>query len=218
MTRFRSSASDAFYSGQSPTSYATARSTGNYVSSTSYLRLGQWYDSGWWIIDRVMLVFDTSSIPDSDAVTGVNLGLKIAVDGTTASDFTIYVYKYKWDASKGTDNVYDMGAAGSSDGNAAVQETATASVAGKIAGDWIEIVGLDPTWINKTGETRYALRSDRDANNIAPVGRENQSYYAGDHAESDRPYLDVTHGSGSTTRITRIHAQGVLGTSPLNQL
>lgn len=217
MTVFRSLSSDAFYSGQY-TNYATALATGNYMASTSYIRVGQRYDSGWYIVDRGMLVFDTSAIPDTDTVTAVTLGLCIAVDGTTASDFILYIYRYNWNPAASTDNVYDMGAAGASDGQPAVKETPEADVTGKSAGDWITISGLTTSWINKTGYTCYALRSSRDVNANAPSGLEYLSFYAGDHAESYRPYLDVQHGAGGSPRVTRIYAQGVLGASPLNPL
>jgi len=220
MTRFCAATADAFYSGQSSTSYATARGTGNYTAAGSYIRVGQWLDSSWYIIDRGMLLFDTSSIPDGDTVTAVNLGVCIAVDGTVSSDFIMYCYKYNWDSTKGTDNVYDMGTAGASDAAAAVKETPEIDVTGKVAGNWLEFTGLTTSWVNKTGNTRYALRSNRDADGsgTAPTGKENLSLYAGDHTESYRPYLDVTHGTLMGSRVTRFFATGILADSPMQQL
>ena len=212
MTRFLSDAADGFLSGQY-TNYNAAWNTCNYTAWGSYLRVGQRYDSGWYIVDRAAILFDTSSIPDSDTVTAVSLGLLVASDYSYV-DFNLLVYRYNWDTSKGFDNVFDMGAAGSSDGNPAVQETPTVNTSGLAAGSWAVFSGLTTSWINKAGYTRYMVRSSRDAAMNAPTTMEYVSFYAGDHAESYRPYLDVTHGSGGVQRITRIFAQGILSDTP----
>lgn len=221
MTVFRSAAADWRITGDSLAggAYATARATGNYSNGSDNLRAGQSYSSSHYYVYRSFLIFDTSAIPDGDTVTAVTLGLKISADYTTTSDFTLYFYKYNWKTTP-IDDVYDMGIAGATDGIAAAQETPTADVTGKVAGNWVTVSGLDTTWINKTGNTKYALRSNRDADGsgTAPTGAEYLNFYSGENVEADRPYLDVTHGTGGATRITRIYAQGVLGSSPLNPL
>lgn len=221
MTVFRSTTADWRITGDSLVggAYATARGTGNYSNAADNLRVGQNYGSSHYYVYRSFLIFNTAAIPDGDTVTAVTLGLKVSTDYTSAHDFTLYVYQYNWKTTP-IDDVYDMGVAGATDGNAAAKETPEADVTGKVAGDWVIVSGLDAAWISKTGNTKYALRSNRDADGsgTAPTGPEYLNFYSGENIESYRPYLDVTHGAGGTTRITRIYAQGVLGSSPLNPL
>lgn len=228
MTVFRGAASDLRITGDSAVNYATARSTGNYSNDGDNLRVGQAYSSGHWYVYRCYLAFDTSAIPDGDTITQVDLELKVSAD-QSFTDFGLYLYKYNWKTvADGTgttgdrDNVFDMGTAGATDAQAAVKETPEiATTAGVAVGGTLTFAELDTTWVNKAGTTKYALRSKRDADGsgTAPTGGENIYFYAGDNAtETLRPALVVTHGSQKVQRITRIHAQGVISDSPLNQL
>lgn len=225
MTRYTGDAADLRITGDSTANYATARSTGNYSNDGDNLRVGQAYASGHWYVYRCFLTFDTSAIPDGDTVTAADLTLRVAQD-QSYTDFGIYLYKYNWKTvpdGTGTgsdrDNVFDMGTAGATDAAAAVKETAEiATTSGLTVGSTVTVTGLDPTWINKTGNTKYALRSKRDADGsgTAPTGGENIYFYSGDYATAAyRPYLDVTHGAGSNTRVTRLYAAGQLSPTPL---
>jgi hypothetical protein len=221
MTVFRCSAADFRITGDDlGAGYATARNTGNYVNAADNLRVGQSKSSGHYYVYRSFLRFDTSSIPDGDTVTAVTLGLKIAGDYTTFGDFILYPYKYNWKTSP-TDDVYDMGTAGATDAEAAVKDGNGIDISGKTGGDWVLLTGLATDWINKTGNTNYALRSHKDADGSgsAPVGAEYLNFYSGDYATATyRPYLDVAHGAVTGSGISRLYAQGVLSPTPFNQL
>jgi hypothetical protein len=129
---------------------------------------------------------------------------------------------YNWKTTP-TDDVFDMGTAGATDAQAAVKDGAGVDIAGKTGQDWVVITGLTTSWVNKTGNTNYALRSSRDAegSGTAPIGAEYLMFYSGDAATvTNRPYLDVAHDGGGAAgaRITRLYAQGVLSPTPFNQL
>lgn len=221
MTLFRVSAADFRITGDDlGAGYATARNTGNYSNAADALRVGQSFSSGHYYVYRSFLSFDTSAIPDGDTIAAVSLGLKISGDYTMFSDFTLYVYQYNWKTTP-IDDVYDMGTAGATDAQAAVKDGSGVSVAGITGGAWVVVPGLTAAWVNKTGSTKYALRSSRDADGsgVAPIGAEYLMFYSGDAATvTNRPYLDVTHGAVTGSRLTRLYAQGVLSPTPFNQL
>lgn len=223
-TTFRGAATDFRISGSS-SAYATARSTGNYSIDHDNIRVGQGLDSGTFYVYKCYIVFNTSAIPDGDTITNVNLALKISQDNSY-TDFTIRALKYNWKTvadGSGTggdrDNVFDLGAAGATDGQVAVLETPTITTVGASVGSVLTFEGLDTNWVSKTGNTKYALRSQADIDNSAPTGGEFVWFYSGDYAtESYRPALIVTHSSGGGARITRLYAQGVLTDTPVNML
>ena len=134
------------------------------------------------------------------------------------TDFLIYLYKYKWKTTP-IDDVYDMGTAGATDAQAAVKETPEATTVGATVGTVLTWTGLDTTWINKTGNTQYAMRSKRDVDNTTPTGGENNPVILRRlcyRVLSPGAHRDIRFCHRS--RITRLYAQGVLTDTPLNQL
>lgn len=186
------SSNDGYVYGYHASTYLTARSTAFVHDTTkNYGYVGQEINSGYYIY-RTFLKFDTSSIPDKATVIQANLKLYPIVD-TSLTDFDIQIVKQGWSSQ---DPLSDSNRDAAFDG----------CLAGTVdSGKWLNTVNmvlnqynvsenLDPTWINKTGNTYYSLRSSRDYAGTTPTDDEFVTIrYANTPDASQRPILVVRY-------------------------
>ena len=194
---YSANTADAMVQGYDAT-YATARAT-SYASTTggTKLQLGQRL-FGDYEVYRAFELFDTSGIPDGDAVSQVVMSLYLVTKhGTTAYD--IQIKKYDWSAynpvgAGNQETVYDGALSATLDDN-------IWKASGSISdGNRYSSGDLATSWVNKTGYTYYALMSSRDSSSTAPSGNEFIEIASQDHATSgNRPYLTVTHAAAAAS-------------------
>jgi len=201
MTDFVSSSGDGMIQGWDE-NYSTARSTSyDFDITSTYHRVGQWrqivglFPDQYWI-RRIFFKFDTSSIPDTAIITSVKLRLTAQAD-SSSTDFDIQIVKQDWSSQdpivSGTrEAVYDGCLSGTADDNI------WRNTSGMSLNTPYESGELDTTWVNKTGNTYYSLRSSRDYSNTSPSASasENESItiYTSEIATSTyRPYLVVEY-------------------------
>ncbi len=186
-----SEAADGEITGQS-TSYATARSTSASADTTDSLAyVGQNRDASYRYVRRVYLSFDTSAIPDTATVSSATLYLTSYYD-SSGTDFNILVYRYAWTEALGGANMetnYD-GAYGSGTLEGTFRNTASG---------WVHDVeynmAMDPTGINLTGDTKYALVSSRDVGSVEPdsLGEERVQLCTSERGTIYRPRLVIEY-------------------------
>ena len=180
---------DAWIYGDNGT-YATARSTSaGLTTGTNSISIGQ--TSNYYVY-RGFLKFDTSTFPKATIITKVNMMLTAIVDNS-AADFDIQIVKQNWSGqdplAAGTrEAAYDGCLSGTAD-SAIWRNTSGMSLNTQYtSGD------LAVSWINRTGNTYYSLRSSRDAGNNTPTGLESIQLAAQEHATgSYRPQLVITY-------------------------
>jgi hypothetical protein len=202
-TSFAGSANH-YIQGTRTATYSDSRNTASGVTTptTTVSSIGQWYkasapNSGYYLW-RYFLAFDTSSIPDTDTITQVNLNLTCANDYSTA-DFDIKIVKCDWSAtdpitSGNMDTAFDN--ALNSDLDSAIWRNTN----GMATNTEYSSDNLSTSWINTTGKTYYALISGEDYANSAPTGLEYISIYSiGATTEAYRPELVVIHEAGVVT-------------------
>lgn len=198
---FSGSTADGYVYGYNA-SYSTARSTSNNFSSTVNNNIGQGFFSDTHHTYRAFLKFDTSNIPDSDAITQVNLKLTVGTDNS-GTDFDVQIVKQNWSAQDPLSNTnretaYDNCLSGTADDNI-WQNTSNVSV-----GSTYTSGNLDTSWINKLGNTYYSLRSSRDVSATVPTGLEFISIYSAEATTASyRPVLVVVYSGGSTGGIPK---------------
>lgn len=177
--------------------YATARSTANtsQVGITTFT-VGQQYISSYYNLYRSYLRFDTSSIPDDDTVTQVNLKL-VCVQNNSDTDFDVNILKQNW---SGQDPI--------TSGN---RETAYGNclTSPEDSSIWINTSGISnntqytsgnllTSWVSKINSTYYSLASNRDydGSGTEPSGLESINIASQEHTtESYRPILTIVHAA-----------------------
>lgn len=192
-----SDAADGTVSGSS-TSYATARGTAAAQATTSNTNsIGQEYQTGiTYKVYRGFLLFNTSSIPDNDIINKVNLYLSI-YSNTSTEDFVIELVKQNWSAQNpldaaNRDTAYDNCLSGTKD-----VDFFNTSTLGTLP-QTITSPNLDTSWISKTDNTYYSMRSSRDYSGTPPADNRSEyiKFYSGDDA-TYYPYLVVQYSTPS---------------------
>jgi hypothetical protein len=196
---YAAGSADVVIYGADPT-YATARSTSyGYNDTLEYGLVGQITSIQ---VYRVLLVFSTSAIPDTDVISQVNLKAT-CITNVSDTDFDVQIVKQDWSAQNpvGAANqeaAYDNCLSATADANiwrgtSGISEN-TQYTSGNLATDWP----------SKTGNTYYSLRSSRDKAGTEPSGNEYISIGTQDNATSGyRPLLAITHAAGGHPAMLR---------------
>jgi len=143
--------------------YATARSAATANGITANIRVGQLTG---YVVERGYPQFDTSSIPDDSVIFSAVLHLRGSVDNSD-TDFNIVIQSGMptYPSSPLVTTDYNMTYYSGNYG----QMNTSAFVIGDnpitLTADGLDL-------INKTGTTKFCLRSDEDINNSAPTNNE----------------------------------------------
>ena len=173
--------------------YATARSGGTLVAADNH-QVGQDISvAPDFRCFEAFLIFDTSSIPDTDTVSGVVASL----DGSSDLSTTDFV------AALGTSS-YNGGAVVTTDwvaGASLPASLATWNSSGYVAGynAFTSAGAAFNSAINKTGNTALVLFSENHRDNTAPVLAERVTFTDADAAgTTEDPKLDITHAASGS--------------------
>ena len=182
--------------------YATARSGGTLTAANGHL-IGQKKGADYRCFEA-FLIFDTSSIPDADTVSGVVASLYGQID-TSTTDFV---------SALGT-STYNGGAVVTGDwvaGASLPASLATWNSSGYVADyNAFTSAGGFPAAINKAGNTALVLFSEKQRDNTAPTGDEFVQFYDADEAGTTTdPKLDITHSGGGPLIGGRLLRGGIL--------
>ncbi|MDP3027213.1 MAG: hypothetical protein Q8N63_05875, partial [Nanoarchaeota archaeon] len=196
--------SDGYIYGGS-TTYSTARSTSNSLSTSSlYPAIGQELSNSGspdyidnYYVYRLYLDFNTSSIPDNAVVTDVKLSLNVSVD-SSITDFNVSIYDFNW-----TEPIAIGNQEANYDAVGAVFDALWRNTTGISIGNRYNSSSLNNSWINLTGDTKYQLRSDRDVNSNVPTGSEDLQVYSANSAGNE-PILYITYNTDSTAPVITI--------------
>ena len=168
--------------------YASARASSWLDLHPSSVLVGQKYvvaDNDYYVY-RSYISFDTSAIPDGATVTDVTLTQTIQGNSSTAADFDVDIYDFAWAGPI---------AAGNREANydavGAVFDATWKNTTGISVGAEYTSPSLDTDWINKTGDTKYQLRSSREVSATQPTGLEYVGIYVS--AGADEPSLTITY-------------------------
>lgn len=203
---FAGDTADGWIRGASAT-YSTARSTSESFDITgAAATLGQFYQGSYYVF-RAYLKFDTSSIPDGDTITQVNLKLAASSD-SSGTDFDVQIVKQDWSSQDpieaGTrEAAYDNCLSGTADSNIWRNTSGMATNTDYTSGN------LDTAWPSKTGHTYWSLRSSRDYNNNTPTGYE-QIYIHTQQSSSTlrRPVAVIAHSAAAVKRFMALLGVG----------
>jgi hypothetical protein len=149
------------------TVYSTARAGNNLVTATA-LRVGQTLAGSSYYVEETFIRFDTSSIPDSAVISSVVLSLWCIVDNST-TNFVAEARSDDWGTTLETTD-WVAGA-----DLASKTLLATFAISGITVGAYNAFTesGTDfQSAINKTGETRFLVSSDRTRTNTTPTDDE----------------------------------------------
>lgn len=185
---FTTSASDGFaYTDDAV--YATARTAASadwVTSTTPGLSVGQ--DSGPFYVARSYLYFNTASIPDTATISGSYLYLQLAADFST-TDFNIFVQNgmptYPRDPLIAADYNYSLYSGNGGQINTSGMVTWAYNV--------LTLTATGISWVNKTGYTKFMLRSDRDFYANTPSGMEFVSICGYEYGAGSEPQLRVVY-------------------------
>ena len=184
-------------------SYDEARNTSyNSDDTNETLKVGQTDvgATGRKKIDRSYVLFDTSSIPDNAAVTDVKLCLRISGAYPSSNPFDIRIHKFDFSTpiAGGREANYDGALAAPLD-----QNLTSVNIGGSIGPEVCNSVGLDPSWVSKTGYTKYALLVSTDVAGQNPGDNEYQivTFYSANSQYS--PRLEVTYTTPSAFSPSR---------------
>jgi hypothetical protein len=193
-----SSASDGYVDKDSAVSYATAWTatsatwvhyTGSYDGYMGQLPPG--VSGGIWWIDRFFLYFDTSGIPPGAIIESASLNLYGKVDYST-QDFLMTVQNGQPTYPTDPMVLADYNKANYA-GNGGSLTTAGFTTSG------YNVITLNAdgiSWINKGGQTKLCIRSNRDIAGTEPtygVDERVQVYTSEETGTSKDPYLSVTY-------------------------
>jgi len=203
---------DGYMTGNNAT-YGTARSTStSFASTLTTIAIGQM--TGYYIF-RGLLKFDTSSIPDADTISQVNLKAVCTTNAST-TDFDVVIQKQNWSAqdplAAGTrEAAYDGCLAATADDNIWRNTNGISTLTQYTSGN------LSVSWPSKTTYTYYGLISSRDVSATAPTGNEYIEIASQENATSGyRPVLTVTHAAGGWTNITKVNGIASSGIAKVN--
>lgn len=180
--------------------YAWSASTATQAndSSTSII-IGQWYFGdplNWYDIRRVCFYFDTSSIGSSSTVNSATVYLYVnSVEDSTYFDVQIQdgystcgggSAKCPQDPIATTD--YDKSHYYGDGGQVNSEDLSTGQY------EDFPYDSEDLGWINKTGDTRTVMRSDREIAGTSPAGYERLTVASADYTGETRdPYINVDY-------------------------
>lgn len=186
------------YIESSNANYSLARSGSNLIAddTATVLRVGQ-FIFGIYLCDEAFVSFDTSAIPDTDAVSAVTLDTWLTGD-LSATDFELRAISRDWGSNVSTLDFVPGSELATLDSGVVASRTTT-------AGGWA--VGVYITWGSqpafltvpnlKTGTVRLCLYSfEQGPNNSAPAGNEVVEFASADTAgTANDPKLTVTHAA-----------------------
>ncbi len=189
-----SSADDA-YLREADSDYSTARndSCADYYNyGISVHRFGQVHDNGTYYVPRSYLVFNTSSLGSFTIIDSARLYYYVEwVD--TATHWNMTVVKGYWNSDPPAACDFKTGVwIGEQSGGAR-------NTSG-ISSGWSYVALNDSglNWLEKTGTTRLALRSNRDINATAPGGSEQLQHRSANYGGTTyAPYLRIWHHTGA---------------------
>lgn len=181
-----STGNDTYANIRGGTGFATVSAD----SAQNILEVGQYYEFDvppYYEIYRSFLYFNTADIPDSATITGATLGLRKFYCDTTPT-FAIVVQNGQptyphdplvagdWDSSYYSDN-------GGSENSSGIPTSTWSTIT-------LNATGLG--WINKTGTTKFAIRSSREINQTEPTGSEAAIFYSYEKGAGWQPWLYIT--------------------------
>ena len=189
-TLISSSYTDAGIQGNDA-NYVIARSTSTTIDDVAAdTFVGQVLTLGLYLVQRALLEFDTSIISDAATVDSVILHVKIEQKSTEGGEFAVGIRKSDWASP-----VDEANREANYDGAlAATLDQVLGNTGDYLDGEWMVSPALDPTWVNLTGMTRYALVSAQDANNFPPTDPESVLIWCGRAVDpADAPYLEIAY-------------------------
>ena len=189
-----SSTDDAYLREVDP-DYSTARndSCADYCNSgINVHRFGQVYSGGDYYVPRSYLVFNTSSLGSQSIVDSAKLFFYIEwLDTSNHWDMTVVQGFWDSDPPEACDFKTGVWVGEQSGGS-----KNTSGISAEYNSITFNSTGLG--WINKTGTTRLALRSNRDINGTPPTGSEQLQHRSADHYGTDYdPYLRIWYHTGA---------------------
>ncbi len=202
---FAGAASFGSASGYHGSVYATARSTAT-AQYTTFIAVGQYKNGAAYYTYRGFIKFDTSSIPDDNVVTQVNLTLTVTDDKST-TDYDVQIVKQDWSAQDplaagNREAAYDNCLAGTADANiwrnTSGMSLNTPYTSGNLATEYIDL----------NSPTYYSLRSSLDYAGTAPSGDERITVANSNNAnQSYRPVLTILYASSGGVPKHFMHYQ-----------
>lgn len=174
----------------------TAASSTSAFSSYTTNTIGQSTGASY-SISRAAFYFDTSAIPDAAIITSGNLSLYGQSDHTT-TDFNITLQTgaptFPHDPLAVGDYFKD-----NYTGDGGNKSTSLFTTSGY---NNISLTATGLTWVDKTGTTKFIIRSSRDIAGTAPGGDEYLTVYSYEQGAGYRPYLEVTYTSASAPTVS----------------
>lgn len=175
--------------------YSTARTGGTLASNTTVLDVGQYTPTGYYCLES-FCAFDTSSIPDADAIYQVNLNLWLDWD-LSDTDFTVQVHPKVWTSGGLTTADWVSGADIGALTQLATLDTSSMGAEGAYK-TFTENGTEFRSAINLTGNTELLLTSSRHQAGDVPTGDEMVRFEDADNAGTTKdPKLVVTHAAAS---------------------
>ena len=183
----------------SDATYATARSgSGLTVQTASTLNTsGQTFNTPTYFCYETFIDPDTSAIPDTDAISSAVLSLYGGTDGST-TNFTNNARLFDWSTSLTT---ADWIAGESLSAQTLLATFPSASYVDAVYNDFTSDAAFIAN-VDKTGETRIILSSDRHEAGNTPTGPEYIQWSSADVAGTTQdPKLVVTHAASTPPHI-----------------
>ena len=188
------SSTDDTYMREADSDYLTARndSCADYHNSgIAVHRFGQVYDNGIYYVPRSYLVLNTSSLGSEAIIDSARLYYYVEwLDTATHWDMT--VVKGHWNSDPPVACDFRTGV-WTGEQNGGAKNTSG------ISSGWNQIALNDSglSWIEKTGTTRFALRSNRDINATPPGGSEQLQHRSANYSGMTyAPYLRIWYRTG----------------------
>lgn len=178
----------------SPTHDAT---TGLLATGDDKLGLGQNFGGSSYTVRRISVFFDTSGLPDDAIIDTATPKLYGSVDGST-TDFNLQVQSgmptYPHDPPVVGDYYYTHYS----------DNGGTFNTSGFSTSSYNEVAlnATGKSWINKTGTTKFMLRSDRDVGNITPTGNEYIYFWSYEKGDGYWPQLVIVYHAPSVPTVT----------------
>jgi len=217
-TSFTTSASDGVIGRVETGTYAANHDAANgssaFSSSTwTFYSLGQSFYSPDYALFRVPIYFDTSSLPDNSSVTAATLKL-YGRDDKSDTNFNITI-------QTGTSSSYPADPFTLADynythytGDGGSLTTVGFTIAGYNS---ITLNATGRGWINKTGATKFMVRSSRDISSTPPTGEEKVQIWFYEKGTGYWPTLDVTYTASAAPTVTTDAASNIaMNTTRLN--
>ncbi len=188
------SSTDDAYLREVDSDYNSARNDScadYYNPGISVHRFGQVYSDGNYYIPRSYLVFNTSALGSQVTIDSAKFFFYIEwID--TSSHWDMTVVEGLWDSDPPEACDFKTGVwIGEQSGGS----KNTSGISADYNSITLNATGLG--WINKTGTTRLALRSNRDINGTPPEGSEQLQHRSADNYGTDYdPYLRIWYHTG----------------------